>query len=147
MKTQLSYQMGDGHIVAGNIPAYFDTFVFSDIEEKIILPGSSIDMHYERVMSVVGNSYKCVDKHVYADTLQAIKAIVNCKTHHLKSPIRAKAIAFLHQEIKFSPSTIQRILLLFGVKMEITKILKDSEKIFSETLQPSWIQRYLGGAF
>ena len=138
--------MGDGHSVSGFEPEYIDNFVFRDIEEKIILKNSTIDAHYQSVMSVVGDSYKGIDKHVYANILQAIKVIVNCKMNHLKSPVRAKAIAFLHQEIKFSPSTIERILLLFGVKMETRKILKDSQKIFSENEVPQWIQRLLGGA-
>ena len=147
MKTQLSYKMGDGHNVSGSMSDYMENFVFRDIEEKIILENSDIDMHYQRVMSVQGDSYKAINKRVYADILQAIKVIVNCKNNHLKSPVRSKAIAFLHQEIMFSPSTIQRILLLFGVKMNTPLILKDSQKIFLKNIEPRWIQRYLGGMF
>ena len=145
MKQQISYQMDDGLNVTGLIPVNYDNFVFSDIEEKIILKNSNIDVHYNYVLSTLGDSYEGINKYEYGNILQAIKAIVYCKNNHLKSPVRAKAIAFLHQEMKFSPSTIQRILFLFGVNMEITKILKDSQKIFSESKVPQWVQRFFGG--
>lgn len=138
--------MGDGHNVAGLVPEYFDNFVFRDIEEKIILKNSNIERHSEYVLSTIGDSYRAINKHVYANTLQAINVIIHCKKNHSKSPERAKAIAYLHQELKFSPSTIQRILLLFGVKMETNKILKDSLKIFLHTQMPQWIEKNFGGA-
>jgi len=145
MKTDVSYKMGDGHIVTGEMPLSDDYFVFSEIEENIVFKEKSIDQHYNDVMSTLGNSYKGANKQVYGNILQAVKVIVNCKKHHLKSPVRKQAIAFLHQEIKFSPDTIQKILLLFGVKMQISAILKDSEKVFAEMPKPAWIQRFTGG--
>ena len=146
MKTHVSYQMGDGHNVTGQTPVSYDNFVFEQIEENIVFKKQSIDEHYDHVMSTIGNSYKGANKYVYGNILQAIKAIVNCKKHRLKSPVRKQAIAFLHQETKFSPATIQRILLLFGVKMQTATIIKDSDKVFAEKQAPAWLQRFVGGA-
>ena len=145
MKTHVSYQMGDGHNVTGQTPVSYDNFVFEQIEENIVFKDQSIDKHYDNVMSTLGDSYRGANKYVYGNILQAVKAIVNCKKHRLKSPVRKQAIAFLHQEIKFSPATIQRILLLFGVKMQTSAILKDSGKVFAEMPKPAWIQRFTGG--
>ena len=104
-------------------------------------------MHYDMVMSTLGDSYKGVNKYAYGNILQAIKTIVNCKTHHLKSPVKAQAIAFLHQEMQFLPATIQKILLLFGVKIQTSQILKDSSKVFEEKQPPEWLYNVYGGLF
>ncbi|QUC64383.1 hypothetical protein NsoK4_08130 [Nitrosopumilus sp. K4] len=143
MKQQLSYQMGGGH----NAESYdsFEKFVFSDIDENIVYHKSTIDELYDRVMASLGNSYKGANKYVYGNILQAIKAIVNCKKNHLKSPVRGQAIAFLHQEMQFSPSTIQRILLLFDVEMGTSEILKQSDRVFADKPAPAWIKRFFGG--
>ena len=140
--------MGDDQIVkAGNdIPTSYDNFIFHDLEQSIVLENKTLDSHYDYVMSSLGNSYNGANKFAYGNILQAIKAIVNCKKHRLKSPVRKQAIAFLHQEIKFSPATIQRILLLFGVKMQTATIIKDSDKVFAEKQAPAWLQRFVGGA-
>ena len=147
MKQTVSYQMGDGHNVTGEIPVSYDNFVFADIEENIVFKKSNINMHYNMVMSTLGDSYKGVSKYAYGNILQAIKTIVNCKTHHLKSPVKAQAIAFLHQEMQFSPATIQKILLLFGVKIQTSQILKDSGKVFEDKPSPEWLYNVYGGLF
>ncbi len=147
MKQQLSYQMGDGHIVTGEIPVSYDNFVFADIEENIVFKKSNIANHYDTVMSTVGDSYKGLSKYAYGNILQAIQKIVNSKRHHLKSPAKAQAIAYLHREMLFSPATIQRILLLFGVKMQTSKILNDSNKVFENRPSPEWLDNVYGGLF
>jgi len=147
MKQQVSYQMGDDLSVTGEIPVSYDNFVFADIEENIVFKKSNINMHYDMVMSALGDIYKGVNKYNYGNILQAIKVIVNCKTLHLKSPVKAQAIAFLHQDMHFSPATIQKILLLFGVKMQTPAILKDSGKVFAERPSPEWVQNVYGGLF
>lgn len=143
MKKKFSYQMDDCLKVT-NIPGYFENFVFIDIEEEIILKGVSLDDHYQRVMSVAGGSYRAINKEIYGETLQAIKTIVECKKNNIDSESRIEAISFLHQNLKFSPSVIQRILLLLGVKMEITHILNDSEKIFVKTSEYKLMNKLLG---
>lgn len=147
MKQQLSYQMDDGLNVTGEIPVSYDNLIFADIEENIVLKKSNINVHYDMVMSTLGDSYKGMSKYAYGNILQAIKTIVNCKTHHLKSPAKAQAVAYLHREILFSPATIQKILLLFGVKMPTSKILDDSSKVFENKSSPDWVYNVYGGVF
>jgi len=147
MKQTVSIQMDDGLNVTGIIPVSYDNFVFADIEENIVFKKSNINMHYDMVMSTLGDSYTGVSKYAYGNILQAIKMIVNCKIHHLKSPVKVQAIAFLHQEVQFSPATIQKILLLFGVKMQTSQILKDSGKVFEDKPSPEWLYNVYGGLF
>lgn len=145
MNTQISYQMGDGQNVTGEIPVSLDNFVFSEIEENIVMKKLDIDRHYQFVMASNGSLYQNVNKHDYGNILQAFKVIVNCKRYHQKSPAKIKAVAFLHQEMKLSPSTIQRVLLLLGVKISSSEILKNSEKMFALMPKPVWIERCIGG--
>ena len=147
MKQHISYQMGDGHNVTGEIPVSYDNFVFEDIEENIVYKNSNINMYCDMMMSTQGDSYKGVSKYTYGNILYAINTIVNCKRHNLKSPAKAQAIAYLHQEMLFSPTTIQRILLLFGVKITISKILNDSSRVFEEKSSPEWLYNAYGGLF
>ena len=146
MKQQLSYQMGDGHNVTGEITVSYDNFVFADIEENIVFKKSNITNHYDVVMSTIGETYKGVSKYTYGNILQAIKTIVDCKKNNLRGPAKDEATAYLHGEILFSSVTIQKILLLFGIKMSLAKILKDSSKVFESKPVPEWIQRFLGGS-
>ena len=139
--------MDDGLNVTGEIPVSYDNLIFADIEENIVLKKSNINVHYDMVMSTLGDSYKGMSKYAYGNILQAIKTIVNCKTHHLKSPAKAQAVAYLHREILFSPATIQKILLLFGVKMPTSKILDDSSKVFENKSSPDWVYNVYGGVF
>jgi len=122
-----------------------EKFILSDLQENVNYHGSSLDQHYRFVKSSLDDSYKGVNKYDYGNILQAIKVIVNCKKNHLKSCVKSKAIGFLHQEMGFSPSTIQQILLLFEVEMGVPEILKDSSKVFEDKPVPNWIQRFLGG--
>jgi len=147
MKTQLSYQMDDGHIVTGEISVSYDNFVFADIEENIIFKKSNITNHYDAVMSTVGDSYKGLSKYAYGNTLQAINTIVNCKkTHARRTEICKEAIAFLHQDMQLATTSIQNILRLFGVKLSTMQILRDSEKVLSER-EPMWVHRVIGDLF
>jgi len=145
MKQQLSYQMGDGHNVTGEIPVSYDNFVFEDIEKNIVCKKSNITNHYDFVMSTSGDSYKGVSKYTYGNILQAIKTIVDCKTHNLHTLEKDEATAYLHGEILFSSVTIQKILLLFGIKMSIGKILDDSTRIFENKPAPEWLYNVYGG--
>ena len=145
MKQQLSYQMGDGHNVTGEIPVSYDNFVFEDLEENIVFKKSNIANHYDFVMSTLGDYYKGVSKYTYGNILQAIKTIVDSKKNHLRSPAKTQANAYLHGEMLFSSVTIQKILLLFGIKMPIAKILNDASIVFEQKPKPAWMQRFLGG--
>ena len=145
MKQQISYLMGDGHNVTGEIPVSYDNFVFEDLEENIVFKKSNIANHYDFVMSTLGDYYKGVSKYTYGNILQAIKTIVDSKKNHLRSPAKTQANAYLHGEILFSSVTIQKILLLFGIKMPIAKILNDASIVFEQKPKPAWMQRFLGG--
>ena len=136
--------MGDGHIVTGEIPVSYDNFVFKDIEENIVFKKSNITNHFEVVMSTPGDSYKGVSKNTYGNILQAIKTIVECKKNHRRSPLKDQATAYLHGEILFSSVTIQKILLLFGIKMSIPQIMSDADKIWAYKPKPLWMQKVLG---
>ena len=137
--------MGDGHNVTGEIPVSYDNFVFEDLEENIVFKKSNIANHYDFVMSTLGDYYKGVSKYTYGNILQAIKTIVDSKKNHLRSPAKTQANAYLHGEILFSSVTIQKILLLFGIKMPIAKILNDASIVFEQKPKPAWMQRFLGG--
>ena len=137
--------MGDGHNVTGEIPVSYDNFVFEDLEENIVFKKSNIANHYDFVMSTLGDYYKGVSKYTYGNILQAIKTIVDSKKNHLRSPAKTQANAYLHGEILFSSVTIQKILLLFGIKMPIAKILDDASIVFEQKPKPAWMQRFLGG--
>ena len=139
--------MGDGHNVTGEIPVSYDNLVFKDLEENIVIKNSNITNHYDFVMSSVGDSYKGVNKYTYGNILQAIKTIVDSKKNRLRGPAKDQATAYLHGEILFSSVTIQKILLLFGVKMSMAKILNDSSRVFESRPMPVWIQRFFGGIY
>ena len=137
--------MGDGHIVTGDIPVSYDNLVFANIEENIVFKKSNIAVHYDTVMSTVGDYYKGLNKHAYGNLLQAIKTIVNCKKTHVRRTESCKeAIAFLHQDMQLATNSIQNILQLFGVKLSTMQILRDSEQVLSER-EPMWVQRLIGG--
>lgn len=147
MKQQLSYLMGDDHIVKkeSQVPQGFDYFVFEDLEQSIIFQKESLDLHYDNVMSTLGNSYKGVNKYVYGNTLSAIKTIVTCKKTHARRTENCKeAIAFLHQDMLLATTSIQNIMALFGVKLSTIQILRDSEQVLS-VREPEWVQKFFGG--
>ena len=147
MKQNLSYLMGDDHNVRkeSQVPKDFDFFVFKDLEQSIIFQRKSLDLHYDNVMSTLGNSYKGVNKYVYGNALSAIKTIVTCKkTHPRRTENCKQAVAYLHQDMLLATRTIQNIVELFGVKLSTRQILRDSEQVMSDR-DPRWIQRIFGG--
>lgn len=141
MKQTVSNQMDD----CLNVKVSYDNFVFQDLEQSFVFQNQSLDRHYDFVMSSLGNLYQGVNKYVYGNTIGAIKTIVTCKKQHPRRTESCKeAIAFLHQDIKMSPSSIQKILLLFGVKLSTYQILRDSEQVFSQRPTPKWISIFRG---
>lgn len=146
MKQTVSYQMDDGLNVTGEIPVSYDNFVFQDLEQSFVFQKNSLDRHYDHVMSSLGSLYQGVNKYVYGNTIGAIKTIVACKKQHPRRTESCKeAIAFLHQDMKMSPNSIQKILLLFGVKLSTSQILRDSEQVFSQKPTPRWISVFTRG--
>ena len=137
--------MGDDLNVTGEMPVSYDNLVFKDIEENIVAKNSNISYHYDMVMSSLGDSYKGVNKYTYGNILQAIKTIVDCKKNRLRGSAKAEATAYLHAEMLFSSVTIQKILLLFGIKMSMGKILDDATLAFEQRPEPVWMQKFLGG--
>ena len=147
MKQNLSYLMGDDHNVRkeSQVPKDFDFFVFKDLEQSIIFQRKSLDLHYDNVMSTLGNSYKGVNKYVYGNALSAIKTIITCKkTHPRRTENCKQAVAYLHQDMLLATRTIQNIVELFGVKLSTRQILRDSEQVMSDR-DPKWVQRIFGG--
>ena len=147
MKQNLSYLMGDDHSVRkeSQVPKDFDFFVFKDLEQSIIFQRKSLDLHYDNVMSTLGNSYKGVNKYVYGNALSAIKTIITCKkTHPRRTENCKQAVAYLHQDMLLATRTIQNIVELFGVKLSTRQILRDSEQVMSDR-DPKWVQRIFGG--
>ena len=146
MKQQLSYQMDDGLNVT-EISVSYDNFVFQDLEENIVYKKSTIDRHYDIVMSTLGDSYKGINKYAYGNILQALRTIVNAKKNRLKKSKTSEAVGYLHQEMQLSPTTIQSILHLFEVKMTSGQILKYSDKVFDFVPIPTWARQFFGGVY
>ena len=146
MKQNLSYLMGDDQTVkAGNdIPTSYDNFIFHDLEENVVFENKTLDSHYDFVMSSLGNSYDGANKYAYGNILQAIKTIVVCKKTHPRRTEKCKeAVGYLHQDMQMASNTIQNIMLLFGVKLSTSQILRDSEQVLSQR-DPGWILKFGG---
>ena len=146
MKQQLSNQMGDGQIVkqGNDIPTSYDNFILHDLEQSILIENKTLDDHYDYVMSSLGNSYKSANKYAYGNILQAIKTIVVCKKTHPRRTEKCKeAVGYLHQDMSMASNSIQNVLLLFGVKLTTTQILRDSEQVLSQR-DPGWIFKFGG---
>ena len=146
MKQQLSNQMGDGQIVkqGNDIPTSYDNFILHDLERSILIENKTLDDHYDYVMSSLGNSYKGANKIAYGNILQAIQTIVTCKQTHPRRTEKCKeAVGYLHQDMQMASNSIQNILLLFGVKLSTTQILRDSEQVLSQR-DPGWISKFGG---
>ena len=146
MKQIVSNQMGDGQIVkAGNdIPTSYDNFILHDLEENVVFKNKTLDSHYDRVMSTLGNSYAGANKFAYGNILQAIKTIVVCKKTHPRRTEKCKeAVGFLHQDMSMASNSIQNTLLLFGVKLSTSQILGYSEQVLSQR-DPDWILKFGG---
>ena len=146
MKQIVSNQMGDDlNVKQGNDnPVSYDNFVLHDLHESIVIKGRSLDYHYDNVMSEIGNSYRGVNKYTYGNILQAIKTIVICKkTNPRRTEKCLEAIGYLHQDMSLASTSIQNILLLFGVKLSTRQILGYSEKVLTKR-DPSWILKFGG---
>ena len=143
---QLSYQMGDDLIVkqGNDIPKSYDNFIFHDLQKSIVFENKSLHNHYEYVMSSLGNSYQGANKFAYGNILLAIQTIVTCKqTHPRRTEKCLEAIGYLHQDMSLASTSIQNILLLFGVKLSTRQILGYSEKVLTKR-DPSWILKFGG---
>ena len=125
----------------------FETFVFSDLQEMLSL-GKTFEQHLEILTTIPGILYKRFNIFEYGNIIKALQTIIESKRRNLKGCNKQKeAIAFLHQEVEFSPNLIQNMLRLFGVKLEISKILEASHKVFVERPQPKWLQNMGGASF
>lgn len=138
--------MGDDHNVTGEIPVSYDNFILGDIQENIIYKKSTIENHYDAVMTTMGSTYNGVSKRAYGNILQAIKTIVDCEINHVNCIAKEHATAFLHGEVLLSSTSIKNILLMFGVKIPMSRILDDANKAFSYKPEPVWMQKILGGS-
>ena len=146
MKQIVSNQMGDGQIVKqeNDIPTSYDNFILHDLQQSIVFENKSLHYHYDYVMSSLGNSYKGANKIAYGNILQAIQTIVTCKQTHPRRTEKCKeAVGYLHQDMQMASNSIQNILLLFGVKLTTTQILRDSEQVLSQR-DPGWISKFGG---
>ena len=120
------------------------SLIFSDLQE-ILLTGITIDQHYDRVINTSGNFYKGCSKSNYENVIKALQTIIESRRKHLRKCNKQKeAIAFLHQKMKFSPTLIRNMVELFGVRLEIPKILKTSSNVLAKMPQPKWL-RNIGG--
>ena len=146
MKQIVSNQMGDDqNVKQGNdIPTSYDNFILHDLQQSIIIENKTLDDHYDYVMSSLGNSYKGANKYAYGNILQAIQTIVTCKQTHPRRTEKCKeAVGYLHQDMSMASNSIQNVLLLFGVKLTTTQILRDSEQVLSQR-DPNWILKFGG---
>jgi len=161
MKEQISYQMDGGLNAQQTLltqysqieaedkvtPVFYDEIIHADLEQMILKCGWTFEQYGNYVATTRGNSYRGINKFLYEKTIGAIKTIVNCKKQRLRGrPELVESVAFLHQDMKISPNTIHNILLMFGVKLEVRKILAMSEEIFANKPIPEWLQTVIGGA-
>ena len=148
MKQLVSYKMDGGlnaqFLVEEN--KTYDQFVIDDIQENIIFQNRTLLEHYNTVMTSIGTQYRGRNKFLYGKVLEAIGTIRDYKRQHKRNGELKIAIAFLHQDIKLAPTTIQNILKLFEIEMGIGKILDISGEAFAEKQQPVWLQNVYGGA-
>ena len=136
----------DNHY-SNKLTTSFEAFIFSDLEEMLSI-GRTLEKHHEILTTIPGLSYKGFNKFEYGIVVKALLTIIESKRRHQRRCSKQKeAIAFLHQEEKFSPNLIQNLLRLFGVKLEISKILKASHNVFVERPQPKWLQNIGGASF
>src|SRR2546430_988794 len=125
MRQTVSFQMDGGHSANKNlfensdsngftISSSYETMVFSDLQE-MLLKGKTLDEHYDMVLTTIGTSYKGLDKFAYGNVIKALQTIIDSKIKHRRRSTKQKeAIAFLHQDIKYSPNLIQNMVNLFG---------------------------------
>ena len=114
--------------------------IFSDLQE-ILFKGITIDEYYDRVINKSGNFYNGFNKTKYENVIKALLTIIASRRKHVRRCNKQKeAIAFLHQEMKFSPTFIRNMVELFGVRLDISNILTISENVFEKMQQPKWLQ-------
>jgi len=123
------------------IPVSYDKFVIDEMG-YVKLRGWSLDTFYEHITSRDGN-YKGVNKFLFGNTIQALKTIIDSKPQHLIKPKVKDAINFLHQDMQLSPTTIQNILVMFGIELSQPRILKASTDVFDERPMPTWLQNII----
>lgn len=157
MKQKVSTQMGDGLIINkrcfdSNNPNEFATsnsfesLIFYELQE-ILLKGITIDQHYDKLINTSGNFYKGFSKSNYENVIKALQTIIESRRKHLRRCNKQKeAIAFLHQKMKFSPTLIRNMVELFGVRLDLSKILKTSSNVFEKMPQPKWLRNIRGAA-
>ncbi len=130
------------------ISTSLETFIFSDLQEILSL-GNILAQHLEILNTLPGISYKGINKFEYTNIIKILQTIIDSKKRNLRYNKQKYAIAFLHQELKLSPNLIRNILRLFNVKLEVSKILEISYKVFVEKPKPKWLQNigeaYIGG--
>lgn len=158
MKQQISYQMDGGlnaqqtlltefsqiEIEDKLTPVFYDEIIHADLEQMVLKCGWTFEQYGNYVATTRGKKYKGINKFLYEKTIGAIKTIVYCKKQRLRNrPEFVKSVAFLHQDMKLSPNTIHKILLMFGVTLEIRKILAMSNEIFSSKPIPEWLQNVI----
>ncbi|MHB8546672.1 MAG: hypothetical protein ACYDAJ_07895 [Nitrosotalea sp.] len=159
MREQISYQM-DGCLNAKQTlltefsqieaedkvtPVFYDEIIYDDLAEKVLSKGWTFEQYSNYVATTRGNTYKGINKFLYEKTIVAIKTIVYYKKQRLRSrPELVESVAFLHQDMKISPNTIYNLLLMFGVILEVRKILAMSNEIFASKPIPEWLQHVIG---
>ena len=122
------------------LPVFYDNVILDDISEKILSKRWTFERYAHYVATTPGTSYGGINKFLYEKTVDAVKTIIYCKKQKLRRrPELGEAIAFLHQDMKLSPNTIQQILLLFGVELTTSKILEASNKVFFTKPLPEWL--------
>lgn len=130
-------------------PIFYDKEIRADLEDKVLVKRWTFQQYSWYVVTSRSNTYLGINKFMYEKMIDAIRTIIyNKKTKKRKGQENAKAIAFLHQDMKLSPNTIHAILLMFDVKIEARKILKESEQVFANKPIPEWLQKVMtnGGA-
>jgi len=158
MKEQISYQMDGGLNAQQTLLTeysqietedkvtlvFYDETIHNDLVEKILSKGWTFEQYGNYVATTHGNTYKGINKFLYEKTIDAIKTIIYCKKQRLRSKLElVESIAFLHQDMKISPNTIHNVLLMFGVTLEIRKILAMSNDVFASKPIPEWLQNVI----
>jgi hypothetical protein len=109
--------------------------------------GITLEQYLKILITIPGILYKGFNKFEYVNVVKALQTIIESKKKNLKRCNKQnEAIALLHQEVKLSPNSIQNILRLFNVKLEVSKILKASYKVFVEKPTPKWLHN-IGKAY
>jgi len=123
------------------IPVSYDKFVITEMR-YVKFQGWSLATFYDHV-TVRDANYNGVNKFLFGNTIQAFKTIIDSKPRHVIKPRVKDAINFLHQDMQLSPTTIQNILMMFGIKLSSAQILQASTDVFVERPIPTWLQKII----